>query len=401
MAQTRRTTMRTTWIPGVLLLLAGCDGGNVGLTGEVSGECSSDRQCDDGDPCNGAEECVDGACRPGTPTDEPLPCSLPDGSAGTCRGGICGPTACGNGVIDPGEECDDGNTVLGDGCDLLCLTDCHADDECDDGDPCTADACAPTGGGRTCTSTPVPDGTACDDGNPCSTGDCCTGGLCEGAPVACDDGDPCTTDRCDAAAGGCVFVPHPRWYPDADGDGWGSGTDDVCAATAPPGTAARTGDCCDANPDVHPEQPTYFATPYFCSTGEPPSFDYDCSGTVELEHPDLADFCPTGRDASGYCYRIAAGWCPAEAGGDCGFVPDCGSLGIYQSSCSPEFDWLACDDVVEPPPLDAGTPTADAGTPTPDVGTGTGTDEADGRSKESVAIYCCRPTFELRVQACR
>ena len=403
--------MGTRQIAGLLLLVAGlvrCDDGGVGLTGDGTGGCTSDRHCDDGDPCNGAERCVAGACEPGAPTYEPLPCTRPDGSAGTCRGTVCGPAACGNGLPDPGEECDDGNTIEGDGCDLLCVTDCHADAECDDGDPCTADACSPTGGGggRACASAPVPDGTPCDDGNACSTADTCEDGACEGAPVACNDGDPCTADRCDPAAG-CVYTPHPLWYPDGDGDGWGTGGDGVCGATAPPGTAARTGDCCDENPDAHPEQPAYFTVPYYCATGEPPTWDYDCSGATTHEFPELAGFCPTGRYDGSSCYGVAAGWCPAEAGGDCGFVPRCGELAVFQASCDAEFSWSACEDVVEPPPLDGGTSvdggtaeagTADAGAPTP----GTGEDEdADARPKETVAINCCIPTFEIRTQACR
>src|SRR5262249_45637201 len=30
------------------------------------------------------------------------------------------PAACGNGVVEPGEACDDGGTVAGDGCDSTC-----------------------------------------------------------------------------------------------------------------------------------------------------------------------------------------------------------------------------------------------------------------------------------------
>ena len=30
------------------------------------------------------------------------------------------PSLCGNGIIDPGEECDDGNQINGDGCSGMC-----------------------------------------------------------------------------------------------------------------------------------------------------------------------------------------------------------------------------------------------------------------------------------------
>jgi cysteine-rich repeat protein len=55
---------------------------------------------------------------------------------------------CGNGIIDPGEQCDDGNTVAGDCC-SSCLADpAHA---CDDGNACTTgDSCIANG---TCAGT--------------------------------------------------------------------------------------------------------------------------------------------------------------------------------------------------------------------------------------------------------
>jgi len=35
--------------------------------------------------------------------------------------GLGGCTACGNGVLDPGEGCDDGNIYSGDGCSNACV----------------------------------------------------------------------------------------------------------------------------------------------------------------------------------------------------------------------------------------------------------------------------------------
>jgi cysteine-rich repeat protein len=48
---------------------------------------------------------------------------------------------CGNGFLDPGEECDDGNNMDGDGCDGDCTYSCQADNDCDDGIPCTDNLC--------------------------------------------------------------------------------------------------------------------------------------------------------------------------------------------------------------------------------------------------------------------
>src|SRR5581483_8513610 len=71
---------------------------------------------------------------------------------------ICGP--CGNGVVDSGEACDDGNAL--------------------DGDCCSADC-----------QTLAPDGTSCSDGNACTAADSCSNGACVGSgSVSCD---PCLT----------------------------------------------------------------------------------------------------------------------------------------------------------------------------------------------------------------
>ncbi len=104
---------------------------------------------------------------------------------------------CGDGVLDPGEVCDDDNLTNGDGCSALCQVEacyacvglpsvCMPDDgaACDDGDQCTAgDIC----GGGTCTGSPDT-GSACDDGDVCTGSDVCTAGVCGGTDI-------CTLDH--------------------------------------------------------------------------------------------------------------------------------------------------------------------------------------------------------------
>ena len=93
--------------------------------------------------------------------------------------GICIATPCGDGLLDPGEDCDDGNDVNGDCCSASC--------------------------------TAEPDGGVCDDGETCTSGDQCVAGRCAGAPVTdgtpCDDDSLCTADSCQS--GLCVGVPTP------------------------------------------------------------------------------------------------------------------------------------------------------------------------------------------------
>jgi len=162
---------------------------------------------------------------------------------------------CGNGNVDPGEECDDGNTVAGDCCGPTCQLepDGQACDDgrfctlgtvcsqgtcgggtprnCDDGNACTADRCDEPSA-RCVQDAALLTGVACDDGDACTQQDACSGGTCQGRPVICDDGNACTTDSCDPTAG-CRFT-------DADGAPCNDGDEctdaDLCSAGACAGT---------------------------------------------------------------------------------------------------------------------------------------------------------------------
>jgi len=48
---------------------------------------------------------------------------------------------CGDGQLDPGEQCDDGNAVDGDGCSTGCRHECATVDDCRDHDRCTEGRC--------------------------------------------------------------------------------------------------------------------------------------------------------------------------------------------------------------------------------------------------------------------
>src|SRR5439155_25133889 len=109
---------------------------------------------------------------------------------------------CGNGVLEPGEQCDDGNTVNGDCCSATCRFEA-AGSPCPNTNPCTNSACNSIG---VCVATP--NMARCNDGNACTTPDVCTAGVCVPGPALnCDDGNVCTTDTC-APATGCVHTPN-------------------------------------------------------------------------------------------------------------------------------------------------------------------------------------------------
>src|SRR5262249_10044514 len=60
-----------------------------------------------------------------------------NGGIGACQGGACHTGLCGNGSIDVGEACDDGNQISGDGC----RADCSKIERCGDGELDESEAC--------------------------------------------------------------------------------------------------------------------------------------------------------------------------------------------------------------------------------------------------------------------
>jgi len=130
----------------------------------------------------------------GCPADDPLPDDTTTSSSGS--GGAGGGGAnCGNGVLDMGETCDDGNNASGDGCTSCEVDACYT---------CTGDA----GALSVCTAQAA--GEACDAGVCDGSGTCvecledmqCAGGYCfEKACAKCDDGAK-NGDETDVDCGG-------------------------------------------------------------------------------------------------------------------------------------------------------------------------------------------------------
>jgi cysteine-rich repeat protein len=85
---------------------------------------------------------------------------------------------CGDGILDAGEECDDGNTISGDCCDVNCQYE--------------------------------PAGSSCADGQFCNGEETCNGGgNCQaGIPPGIDDGVACTDDSCDDVNDTVVHTPN-------------------------------------------------------------------------------------------------------------------------------------------------------------------------------------------------
>ncbi len=175
-------------------------------------------------------------------------------------GGLDAPSkgpVCGNAVVDPGEQCDDGNTTATDGCSATCAIEkgwkcptagaaCVAagcgdgviagDEDCDDGSAADGDGCSATcvledgyacpTPGAACVPTTCGDGKKegteqCDDGNvrpydgcspTCTREPKCAGGTCTAVcgdgvrfpGEACDDGNTRSGDGCSAT---CALEP--------------------------------------------------------------------------------------------------------------------------------------------------------------------------------------------------
>jgi cysteine-rich repeat protein len=168
--------------------------------------------CDDGN--NDATDACTNACRlpvcgdsivgPGEECDEGPENGI---LGGTCTA-LCEQSYCGNGVAEFGEDCDDGNdestdsciqcrwAECGDGFSYLTVTDpdnANLLEECDDGDEDDHDTCLRTCVRAMCGDGFVGPGEACDDGNDID-GDGCNS--CAG-PGSCSNGQRDPTEQCD------------------------------------------------------------------------------------------------------------------------------------------------------------------------------------------------------------
>ncbi|MCH7925466.1 MAG: hypothetical protein IIC51_08030 [Planctomycetes bacterium] len=153
----------------------------AGGTPNCGGGCTSDPECDDGDPCNGSETCDlgSGTCQPGTPIN-----------------------------------CDDSDACTDDGCDSGTGNCTHTPTNCDDGDACTVDTCdSVTGCANTFPACGAADGCCGPACTPANDPDCdaCGDGVCEGngedcfscpADCRCAGGPNCNACCGDGVCGG-------------------------------------------------------------------------------------------------------------------------------------------------------------------------------------------------------
>ena len=248
-----------------------------------------------------------------------------------------GVVGCGNGIIEAGEQCDDGNASAGDGCGADCLF--ESIDECAQNlDNCSVNATCNNvdlPGTFTCTCLPgfEGDGVTCNDIDECALNldNCSANAACINLPgtfscdcndgfigdgVTCTDPDADNDGVCDGAAAAppvclagpdnCVNVPNPN-QADGDNDGIGDlcesdvdddgvfDSDDNCVNTPNPlqenNDGDAQGDACDPDDD-NDEVPDVVEDPNgngVLDPGETDPFDPDTDGDGILDGVEDSD----------------------------------------------------------------------------------------------------------------
>jgi cysteine-rich repeat protein len=114
--------------------------GAGGKAGAPATSCQTAAECDDKESCT-TDTCSVGVCAH-VPAATGTPCP-----SGFCKAGLCVPPSCGDGTLNGGEECDDGNTDDTDACSNTCKKAICGDgkvqgtEKCDDANTNDFDGC--------------------------------------------------------------------------------------------------------------------------------------------------------------------------------------------------------------------------------------------------------------------
>ncbi|MBK8171676.1 MAG: putative metal-binding motif-containing protein [Sandaracinaceae bacterium] len=339
---------------GNLTPLDGCEPSTCNYT------CATNEQCDDDEPCTGAETCSTALHRcqgAAVLPSENSPCSTLAVASGVCRSGMCSPADCGDGVTDisVGEECDDANTNPDDGCNNFCLYSCRDDSECDDGDVCNGSATCDTDTHKCTTVDPL----NCDDSMGCTSDSCdpsfgCSNilmdgdgdgvsrELCfDGYATDCDDSDatsyPGAPEMCGGGDHNCDGAADSETtsvtcYEDHDGDGYGNAGVTMSGCSCPSGYIPERSDllydCLDAVSGAYPSAPAFHTDYASCNrymiSGTllvcvEKNYDWNCNSTMEKQYNTISTGCIA---YNGAC--LGSGWIGTS-------VPACGVEADYRT----------------------------------------------------------------------
>ncbi len=231
-------------------------------------------------------------------------------------------TDCGDGSIDPGEDCDQAgaNGTASSCCSATCTyvaaaTTCRpAADQCDASEVCS-------GASATCPAdVPQADGTGCSDADACTGVDTCQSGVCTGgAPPNCNDGQVCTTDSCDTLLG-CTHTNNTNPCDD----------DDACTQT----DVCGGGSCHGTNPVI-------------CTALDQCHDVGECqTGTGLCSHPNKTDGTScTDDDACTTADACTSGTCVGGAPPDCNDGEACTDDACDSGTgCTHTDNTAPCDD---------------------------------------------------------
>ncbi len=129
-----------------------CDDGNA-TNGDGCDSCAFSCMSDDAmRDCSNLDPCIATTCDDATHTCvNPISAGEVCGLSAVCVDGACSLVACGNGTVELGEECDDGNNTNGDGCQSDCTLSIagsvcgngnrETGEQCDDSNTVNLDGC--------------------------------------------------------------------------------------------------------------------------------------------------------------------------------------------------------------------------------------------------------------------
>lgn len=286
---------------------------NLGVCSPATGTCSASPKpngsaCDDSDACTPASSCQAGVCQG---ANRKL-CTASDQchDAGTCNAGTgaCSNPAKGNGAsCDDNDKCTQASSCQAGRCLGSNPVTCTAMDACHD-----AGTCNP--GSGMCSNPPKGDGASCDDNSKCSRTDKCQAGRCIGGNlVVCTPSDSCHDAGVCAPGSGMCSNP-------AKADGAGCDDKSKCTPT----------DTCLAGTCVGSGAPT--CTPRgTCYLGLCDPDTGSCVNQVKDSGSscDDASVCTTGEtcDGKGTCAGGTVTQCPAAPqckASTCDSVKGCG-----------------------------------------------------------------------------